>query len=291
MRRPYHIIMATVTKSAFELTGADDGPLRDDVRTAEGGSGRPAVVVCHGFKGFKDWGFFPHLASRIARAGFTAVSFNFSGSGVGPDGERFTEPERFGHATLSNDLEDLNAVCSALLEGTLVEDLTQRTALGIFGHSRGGGVAILYAAEQPACRALVTWAAIAETLRWDTETIERWRSKGKMDVVNTRTGEVLPLYRDALDDIEAHRDEKLNVIRAAATIDIPWLIIHGDQDESVTPSDGRRLHEAAHGALRELKLIPGGGHTFGARHPWAGSTAELDDAMDGTVGWSSRHLL
>ena len=46
-----------------------------------------AIRQPHGFKGFKDWGFFPHLADRLARAGLVAVSFNFSGSGVGPDGE------------------------------------------------------------------------------------------------------------------------------------------------------------------------------------------------------------
>jgi len=80
--------MATVNTTQFELVGADGGPLRGDVRTQEKGADRPAVVICHGFKGFKDWGFFPHLAARIARAGMTAVSFNFSGSGVGPDGEK-----------------------------------------------------------------------------------------------------------------------------------------------------------------------------------------------------------
>ena len=81
--------MATPSKTSFRLTGADGGPLRGDIRTA--GGARPAVVICHCFKGFKDWGFFPPLADRLARAGFTAVSFNFSGAGVGEDGESFSE--------------------------------------------------------------------------------------------------------------------------------------------------------------------------------------------------------
>ncbi len=138
--------MATVITTTFELRGADDGPLRGDVRAAEGGRGRPAVVICHGFKGFKDWGFFPHLADRLANAGFTAVSFNFSGSGVGPDGHSFSEPERFGHATFSNDLTDIQTVCDALLKGggTLVEGLAVPTRLGLFGHSRGGGMAVIH---------------------------------------------------------------------------------------------------------------------------------------------------
>ena len=50
--------MATAMTTAVELTGADGGPVRGEVRTAAGGENRPAVVLCHGFKGFKDWGFF-----------------------------------------------------------------------------------------------------------------------------------------------------------------------------------------------------------------------------------------
>ena len=120
--------MATPVRTPFELTGADGAPLRGDVRAAGTGMSRPAVIICHGFKGFKDWGFFPHLADRLARAGLTAVSFNFSGSGVGPDGETFSEPERFGHATFGNDLKDLALIVERLRQRALVPDLAPPTA-------------------------------------------------------------------------------------------------------------------------------------------------------------------
>jgi len=73
--------------------------------------------VCHGLKGFKDWGFFPYVVERLARAGFAAVSFNFSGSGVGGDGERFDELERFAHNTYSQELQDLHIVLDAVTNG------------------------------------------------------------------------------------------------------------------------------------------------------------------------------
>ena len=70
--------MATPRLAKVRLGAADGGPLRVDVRTgARPGEARPAVVICHGFKGFKDWGFFPKLSERLAVAGFTALSFNF----------------------------------------------------------------------------------------------------------------------------------------------------------------------------------------------------------------------
>ncbi|KPJ92939.1 MAG: hypothetical protein AMS18_06355 [Gemmatimonas sp. SG8_17] len=282
--------MSTVAKQPFELLGADGGPLRGEVRTAGGGSDRPAVIICHGFKGFKDWGFFPYLADRLARAGMTVISFNFSGSGVGPDGESFTEPERFGHATLSNDQSDLQLVVTALKEGTLSDGLAKHCAYGLFGHSRGGGTAILHAAGTDSVKAMVTWAATAKPLRWDDATVARWLSEGRMDVVDQRTGDVLPLYTDFLNDLSA-RGHELDIAQAARRVRAKWLIVHGAEDEAIPYGDAMELHVAAQPTVAELTMVPGAGHTFGARHPWAGYTPELNAAFEATVGWFSGNLL
>ena len=281
--------MATPQQTKFELVGADGGPLRGDVRYAAGTKPRPAVVIAHGFKGFKDWGFFPHLADRLARGGLTAVSFNCSGSGVGPEGDRFTEPERFGHATFGNDVRDFEAVVGALQAGSLLPGLAPPSQLGVFGHSRGGGVGVLFTADHPEVRSLVTWSAIAATLRWGPETIRRWRAEGKLDVTNTRTGEVLPLYPDALDELEADAVGRFDILAAAARVGVPWLIVHGEADESVSQRDAQLLYEA-NKERAELLVVRHGSHTFGARHPWAGTTPELEQAMDATVGWFLRTL-
>jgi len=280
--------MATVKTVPFEVAGQDGGPLRGEVRTVGTGSGRPAVILCHGFKGFKDWGFFPILAQRVANAGITTVAFNFSGSGVGPDGETFSEPERFGHATHSGDLKDVEIVIRALRNGGLAGVAPPRR-LGLFGHSRGGGTAILAAAADEEITTLVTWSAIATVHRWPQERIDEWETDGRIDIVNARTGDVLPLYRDLLDDIRAHGSDRLDILAAAGRIERPWLIVHGEQDESVPALDAMKLSEAA-GSQTQLQIVEGGSHTFGARHPWAGGTPELDHAMDLTAGWFSRHL-
>ncbi len=280
--------MATVKKTPFELSGSDSGPLRGDVRTGGAGADRPVVVVCHGFKGFKDWGFFPFLAERLAKAGMTAISFNFSGSGVGPDGEKFSEPDRFAHNTYSKELADLGIVWDAVRSGTLIGDLPPARSGGLVGHSFGGAIATLFSADHSDVKALVTWAAVANPLRWDEETIAQWRASGKLDIVNSRTGEVLPMHLDMLQDIEDKGVDR--IVRAAERVAIPWLIVHGDEDESVSPDEARRLYDAVNKETAELNIIAGGGHTFGARHPWAGYTVQLEQAMDRTVGWFSRHI-
>lgn len=281
--------MATAIETRFELTGADGGPLRGEVRTADRSTGWPAVIICHGFKGFRDWGFFPVLSARLARAGLTTVTFNFSGSGVGPDGESFNEPERFARDTFSRQLTDLATIRAALGEGRLVPGLARPGRLGLFGHSRGGGVAVLHASRQPV-DALVTWASISSTLRWSPETIAGWRAKGTLDVVNARTGQVLQMSTEILDDIERNR-ERLDVAVAAAAVTAPWLILHGEADEAVSADEAERLRVASGRMTTRMEIVAGGSHTFGARHPWAGSTPELDRAMDSTVEWFGKWLL
>jgi pimeloyl-ACP methyl ester carboxylesterase len=281
-------MMATVRTFPFTIRGCDGGPLRGDVRTQDLGDGRPAVLICHGFKGFKDWGFFPYIAERLARSGFTAVTFNFSSSGVGPDFLTFSEPERFLRSTPSGDVADAAAMWDAVLTGGLVDGLAAPSAAGVLGHSRGGGAAILHAAAHPECRALVTWAAIATYQRWGPETVRRWRERGSIEIVNARTGEVLPIDVGFLDDLEANADE-LDVLRAASVLRLPWLLIHGRADETVKVDEAERLRAAA-GDTPDLEIVDGGSHTLGATHPWAGSTPQLDRAMDRTVGWFVDHL-
>jgi dienelactone hydrolase len=244
------------------------------------------VVVVHGFKGFKDWGMFPHLAERLARAGFTAVTFNLSGSGVDDAGE-FSLPDRFGHNTFSAELQDLQRVLDALMGGAF--GVAVPSTLALVGHSRGGGTAVLQAARDSRVRTLVTWAAISRVQRWPEDQRSAWRARGQTDIQNARTGQILPLYTDVLDDIEQN-SETLDIEAAAARIRVPWLIIHGTEDESVRFNEAQVLASASHRPKTRLLAIERGGHTFGATHPWHSATAELDTVFDATLEWLAANL-
>lgn len=267
------------------MPGADGGPLRVDVRRAKDAAA--TVVICHGFKGFKDWGFFPAIAERLARAGFAAVSFNFSGSGIGEDGQSFSEPERFARATLTNHLRDLATVVEAVRAGHFG---FRPAAVGLLGHSMGGGIATLHAAADEKLAALVTWSATArfgDGRLWRDDQVAPWRRTGKLDIRNQRTGEILPLYTDMLDDLERN-GAALDVTRAAGRVRVPWLVAHGSADESVPVEDAQAL--AARAATARLLIVDGAGHTFGVVHPWAGATPAFERVADATVEWLARHL-
>ena len=276
--------MATPTLSKHILPGVL-GEILVDVRSGGRGSARPAVVVLHGFKGFKDWGMFPPFSERLARAGFMAVTPNVSGSGVDDRGE-FAYSERFGHNTFSGELEDLRRVVDALFQGEL--GLPPPPALGLMGHSRGGGISILQTARDPRVRALVTWSAISTIERWPPEERAAWRKAGVNQIKNVRTGQILPLYTGVLDEIDA-RPEALDIQSAARRITVPWLLAHGTADESVPLREARALVAATPQA--RFLPIEGGGHTYGAVHPWKGMTPELEGLFDASIEILSQALL
>ena len=252
---------------------------------------RPAVVVCHGFKGFMEWGFFPSLAELLASRGLVVVRFNFSGAGVKPGEDLVSDPAAFRANTYSRELEEALTVLAATGEA-IAPGRVDRGRIGLFGHSRGGGVALL-AAAHPDWRerlgALVTWAAIADVDRFGPDQKTAWRRDGEVKVVNARTGQELALGLGLLDDVETNR-EALDLEAAAGRRRAPWLVVHGMRDESVPAQEGRRLTAAA-APPAELLMIPGADHTFGAKQPFVGPTRELIQAMNATQRWLRRHLV
>ena len=278
--------MATPTLSKHVVPGAL-GEILVDVRSGDRSEPRPAVVVLHGFKGFKDWGMFPPFCERLARAGFAAVSLNTSGSGV-DDGGAFSHPDRFSHNTFSSELADLLAVVDALDRGAL--GVAQPTSIGVVGHSRGGGIAILASRRDRRIAALVTWSAISDVRRWTPEQVAEWRARGVVEVRNARTGEVLPLHTDVLDDIEGNCDSGLDIQAAAAAMEIPWLLVHGSADETVDMVEAEVLHAAAPLATTRFLSVYGAGHTYGAVHPFAGTSPALERVFDESLAWLRANL-
>ena len=278
--------MATPKLTEHTLPGAL-GEILISVRGAGRKSPRPAIILLHGFKGFRSWGFFPTLADRLARAGFTVVSYNASGSGVDANGE-FSFPDRFGHNTYSAELADLRGMLGALWAGEL--GVVPPTKLGLMGHSRGGGVALLQASKDPRIEALVTWATIGMVDRWSAGAKADWRARGRLDVVNSRTSQVLPLYLEVLEEVEQQRSNRLDLEMAAREVKAPWLLLHGEEDDSVPTAESERLHAASGQATTELKIVTGAGHTFGAKHPLEGIPETLERTMQATLSWFGTHL-
>lgn len=271
----------------FRFDNSDGHAIRGEVRAPRRGVDRGTIVFCHGFKGFWDWGGFPHFLDSAAAAGFYAVAFSFSGSGVS-SGDRVDEPERFAENTFTRQVRDVAEVVAALRGGALPPLGRRAGPIGIVGHSMGGGVAILYAAGDPGIAALVTWAAIASVDRFPEPVVREWRARGWTLITNGRTGQELRISTAFLDDIDANRD-RLDIVAAARRLAAPLLIVHGRADESVPLSEAAALAGAA-GARAESLLLDGEGHTFGTTHPFRGPTPGFEVVEAATIGWFEAHL-
>lgn len=251
---------------------------------------RPTIVLCHGYKGFYWWGFNPYLAELLRARGFTVVRFNFTSSGMVPGDELVTDVEAFRNGTFSRDVEEIVMVVRRVGHG-IADGAVDTDCLGLLGFSRGGGAAIL-AAGHPAVRdrlrALVTWSSVSTFERLDGETMRTLRREGEIPVVNGRTGQKLTMSRFVLEDFEAHHDE-LDILAAASERTAPWLIVHGDDDETVPVSEAEALRRHAAGPA-ELMTIPEATHTYGAQHPFVAPTPQLTTAMNATQGWFRRYL-
>lgn len=242
------------------------------------------VVICHGFKGFAHWAFFPYLARSLAENGMRAITFDFSGNAVGADRENFTELEEFETNTLTQELADLDQVIAEAQNRGWIDG-----GFGLFGHSRGGGVAILHAGFDEEVKALVTWASISHVRRWSDEDVRIWREAGYTDIHNSRTGQNMRLGTALLDEVEALEKKRLDIPAAARRIGVPWLIVHGDADETVPVKEGERLADLSPG-FGMLWTVEGGNHGFGASHPVVDPPPTLALVVRGTVGFFAEHL-
>lgn len=270
----------TIDRQPFrlDLPGAD---LRGDHWSRSDARPNAAIVVCHGFKGFKDWGFFPYLCERLVQdTGLNAVSFNFDGSGVRETD--FDDLNAFSRNTFTRELYDLEAVLDGLAAGRLGEvSVPEATNYGLLGHSRGGATCILKAGQRQQVRGLVTWASISSVTRYYDAFREIWEAGEPAIIPNARTNQDMPLERNVMDDMLANR-ERLDVLASAGHVSVPTAVIHGTEDASVPFSDADDI-VAAIGAHARLVRVEGAGHTFEAVHPFAGTTPELEHAIDASV--------
>jgi dienelactone hydrolase len=266
---------------------------------ARPGDGARAVVLCHGFKGYRRWGFIPHLARRLAGAGIAAVAFDFSHNGrvpadAGQDGWTdggaagvFTAPERFRRNTLERQTRDLAAVIAWIRAGG-VAAVASDTAVGLWGHSLGGVTALLAALDDPAIAAVATWSTPAHPDHYTARQKRVWREEGALAFADHETGTALALGIEFLDDLERHHDHYAVAERAGA-LGAPHLIIHGEHDLAVPVGDAARFTEvpAAVADKKCLRLLTG--HTFG----WDAATEPgqaLRRAADATVQWFDTYL-
>ena len=248
----------------------------------------PCIFLIHGFKGFKDWGFWPYVGKMLSNKGLFVCAFNFSHNGIGDNPIEFTEGGKFAKNTFSLEISELSELIDAYLNGFFGK--SSGSKIGLIGHSRGGGIALLTAFQKKIVNVVAVWASVADFDRYSTRQKELWRKKGYFEVLNSRTKQVMRLNIALLEDLEKNRSSLLNIDKSVSNLNRPLLIIHGEQDLSVPVKEGERLYNISNKNLTEFIKIPATGHTFDIVHPFKGSNPKFDKVLNSTLKFFNKNL-
>jgi pimeloyl-ACP methyl ester carboxylesterase len=255
--------------------------LRGEIKTRNDNQKKPVLIICHGFKAFKDWGFFPYITDWFAERGYNTVHFNFSRNGVNKTD--FDELAKFADNTYSQDQIDLNTIVNHIKAHSLpLSSNADENCIYLLGHSRGGANSLIYALDHPEIRAVVSWNGSANPNLFDEAFEAEVRDKGIGYIENARTKQQMPITTAFFNDLADNR-ERFNIIGRFADLETPALILQGNKDFNRLLYGASKLREAAPGQTHHSIL--GGTHTFGAVHPFAGTTPYLEDALEKSLAF------
>jgi uncharacterized protein len=262
----------------WSIPGADGQPIlvSTDVEPASAPP-RCVVLLAHGFKGYKDYGFIPVLGHRLAHALPTVVHrFNFSHSGMTNDIATFANPDLFERDTWNKQVFDLDALIEAVSSGQAPGTPTGLPIV-LVGHSRGGVSCLLCAGrrfrdgKELTLNAVVTLSAPDKTSNLAPEVIAQLREQGYLASPSSRTGQVLRVGRIWFDEQEASPTDH-DVLGLVGHIRCPVLTLHGQEDQTVDPACASHIASAC--PRGESTLIPDGDHVYCTTNP-----ADVDGPM------------
>jgi len=251
------------------IKGAHSLPIVLDVFYDSTVKQAPLIIFCHGYKGFKDWGAWSLLAKTFATSGIAVLKFNFShNGGTVQQPSDFPDLEAFGRNNYIKELDDLDQVLNWVELTYGKHSNIDATNIILVGHSRGGGIVTLKAAEDTRVKKLVSLAGVSDfKSRFPCGSdLDTWKSTGVQLVTNGRTKQQMPHYYQFYENFMAN-ELRLTIQAAAKNLNLPHLIIHGDADTSVDLKEALALHKWHPGS--QLLVLEGANHVFGSHHPWS----------------------
>lgn len=267
------------------IDGLHQKPIVTDIFFKENHQPKPIVIFCHGYKGFKDWGAWNLVANEFANNQFVFVKFNFSHNGGTIENPiDFPDLEAFGNNNYSIELDDLESVIQWILNNELYKNEIDKTKIYLIGHSRAGGIVTLKSSENKQIAKVVSWAGVANFANRfpKKEALKQWGKEGVFYVLNGRTKQEMPHYFQYYQDFKLN-ENRLNIKKAVKKLTIPYLIIHGTQDESVSVKEALQLH--LWDIRGKLILVENANHTFGTFHPYPNNilTEEMNEVIKETI--------
>ena len=212
----------------------------------------PLIVYPHGGPQSRDWLAFDPLAQYWASQGYLVFQPNFRGStGYGKAFEEAGYQQYGGRI-----LDDIESGIRALIKAGYADP----DRICVAGMSFGGYAAVAMAAFKPG---LVKCAISINGLH-DLP----FRITNKLKDVKDRElrFDVRDFFDRTVGNIDTQRDllERHSTVLHAASVNVPILLIHADDDENVEVEHSIRMEAALKKAGKDVQLIrlPKGGHSL-----------------------------
>ncbi len=227
---------------------------RLDITLHEGHRKDHLVIIGHGLTGNKDRPMLIAIAEALSNDGWPCLRLSFSGNGESEGA--FTD------SCISKGITDLTAVIDQRGTGKKITYI---------GHSMGGAIGTLTAARDDRLKTLISLAGMVYTA----------------DFVEREFGDITPdqdlMWEDPDFPYSAKFSDDLrhtgSTLDAVQELRLPWLLLHGLEDDIVPPKDSRDLSESLRGPS-ELIEIPNADHSLEGHYP------ELCEAIK---NWLTQH--
>ncbi|KAK3210471.1 hypothetical protein Dsin_015177 [Dipteronia sinensis] len=216
------------------------------------------VILCHGFRSTKEDTTMVNLTVALENEGISAFRFDFAGNGESEGS--------FSYANYWREVDDLHAVIQHFHGAN-------RVISAILGHSKGGGVVLLYASKYHDVRMVVNVSGRYDMKggmgeRLGKDFMEKIKQDGFVDIKNTAGTVEYRVTEESLTD-------RLNTNMHEACLQIDKecrvLTVHGSSDKIIPVLD----------AIEFDKIIPN--HKLhivdGANHGYTKHQAELAQAV------------
>ncbi|MBU3699378.1 MAG: alpha/beta hydrolase [Candidatus Kapabacteria bacterium] len=246
----------------------------------------PLVVILHGHKGFRNYGFLPWIAQGVAASDMIAIRMCFSLNGMDNTSWLVQRPDDFASNTLTCEVDDVHDLLQQIQTHDEFSALRAcwNGRLAIVGHSRGGGIAqvagreiVESGSEFAKWLTVIGLNSVGNWTRWTPRQAAAWRQAGHVEVNNQRTGQTVRIDSSFLDDVE-NNEARLSLTAAVQRLDRQMLFIHAAQDLTVPIAEVQTLASHAPGGAN-LVVIDNTTHTFGMTHPVERITSGFLDAF------------
>ncbi|MEP6596632.1 MAG: prolyl oligopeptidase family serine peptidase [Ginsengibacter sp.] len=256
------------------------------------GTSSPLVVIINGHNGFYNYGMFPYIQKELFENGISSYSFNFSHGGIIGDADYFEDLEKYEKNCMRLEVEDLLCILYNLHSG----EFDTHSKVILLAHSLGG-VPTIFGAKKAAeehikIDGIILMSTVKTLNFWPSDMIKEWATAGVFYKKNNRTKQELPQGFEFLQEV-LRSGTIWNLETAIKSLQVPILIVHGEDDEAIPVQHGETLAAwvKENNSNTEFKIIRNATHTYNTKHPFEGSSFELMELIKIVCEWIQRPSL